>query len=457
MSPKTVVSILVVAAGAAIWFMPDPEGGPAGVWHACAVVVIAIGLWATAALPEYFTALIFLLLAVTVGGIAPELAFSGFHSSAAWLIFGGLVIGHAVLSTGLGNRVAAALLPRIGTGYLTILASIVAGSAAMGFLVPSNSGRVAILVPIVAALADRLGFARGSNGRTALVLAAACGTLYAGFGILPAAVPNLIMVGSAESIYGIGVKYAEYSFTHFPVLGLVTLVALPLILRALFPDRPSGRPEAATPAPWDRAQKTLAALMAAALVLWIADFAHGISPAWVAMGVALLCLMPKIGIDEPSALMSRIHLGPWIFIAAVVAIGAIVSKSGLGGIVADRLFATVTLVEGADFLNLAIVSAIGMVMSLLSGVPGQPAIMTPLAAQIADATGWPLATAVQAQLLSWTMAVFPYQLPPLLLAIYIAGIPPAALVRVLVAMTATAWIAILPLTWAWWSLLGMFG
>ena len=55
------------------------------------------------------------------------------------------------------------------------------------------------------------------------------------------------------------------------------------------------------------------------------------------------------------------------------------------------------------------------------------------------------------------MAVFPYQLPPLLLAVYIGGIPPAALVRVMIAMTATAWIAILPLTRAWWSLLGLFG
>ncbi len=116
-----------------------------------------------------------------------------------------------------------------------------------------------------------------------------------------------------------------------------------------------------------------------------------------------------------------------------------------------------TFVEGADFLNLAIVSAIGMVMSLLSGVPGQPAIMTTLASEIADATGWPLATAVQAQVMSWTMALFPYQLPPLLLALYMADIPPAALLRVLIAMTVTAWIAILPLTWAWWSLLGMFG
>ena len=205
-------------------------------------------------LPEYFTALIFLLLAVTVGGIAPDLAFSGFHSTAAWLIFGGLVIGHAVETTGLGGRAAAVIIPRIGTGYLPILAGIVAAAAAMGFLVPSNSGRVAILVPIVAALADRLGFGRGSNGRAALVLAAACGTLYAGFGVLPAAVPNLIMVGAAESIYGIGIRFAEYGLVHFPVLGLVTVAGLPFILRALFPGpsacgrRPERHPTAGTAA-----------------------------------------------------------------------------------------------------------------------------------------------------------------------------------------------------------------
>ncbi|MDE0333408.1 MAG: anion permease, partial [Defluviicoccus sp.] len=149
MNPRTIVSALVVVAGIAIWFLPDPEGGPAGVWHACAVVVIAIGLWATAALPEYFTALIFLMLAVTVGGIAPDLAFSGFHATATWLIFGGLVIGYAVDITGLGARMAAVLVPRMANGYLPMLAGIVAMAAAMGLVVPGNSGRVAILVPIV--------------------------------------------------------------------------------------------------------------------------------------------------------------------------------------------------------------------------------------------------------------------------------------------------------------------
>ncbi len=457
MNVRATVSVLVAAAGVAIYFLPDPDGGPAGVWRAGAVVVVAIGLWATSALPEYFTTLVFLLLAVTVGGIAPELAFSGFHSTAAWLIFGGLVIGHAVQTTGLGARIAARLLPRVTGNYPAILASVVAAAAAMGFLVPGNSGRVLILVPIVIALADRLGFGPGSNGRTALTLAAACGTLYPAFGILPAAVPNLIMLGAAESVYGISVRYAEYSLAHLPVLGLVSVAALPPILWLLFPDRPREIPAADRPTPWSRAQITLSGLLAAALVLWAADFAHGVSPAWIALAVALLCLMPRIGIDEPSAMISRINLGPWFFIAGVVAIGAIVSRSGLGGIVADRLFAAVPLAPGADFANLAIVSAIGMVMSLLSGVPGQPAIMTALAPQIAAATGWPLEIAVQSQVLSWPMVFFPYQLPPLILAVQVAGISPAALIRVLISMTAVTWAAVLPLTYVWWFWLGLFG
>ncbi len=305
MRPRSIVAALVVVAGAAIWFLPDPAAGPAGVWRAGAVVVVAIGLWATAALPEYFTALIFLLLAVTVGGIAPDLAFSGFHATATWLIFGGLVIGYAVDITGLGARMANTVVPRMAKGYLPILAGIVAMAAAMGLVVPGNSGRVAILVPIVMALADRMGFAPGSNGRTALALAAACGTLYVGFGVLPAAVPNLIMAGAAESIYGIGFTYADYALVHLPVLGLVTLVALPLILFALFPDRPRAAGAATAPAPWDRGQATIAVLLAAALTLWMTDFAHGISPAWVALGVGLLCVMPRVGVLRPPRSSAR--------------------------------------------------------------------------------------------------------------------------------------------------------
>ena len=145
----------------------------------------------------------------------------------------------------------------------------------------------------------------------------------------------------------------------------------------------------------------------------------------MALGVGLLCVMPRVGVAPPSALdRSRINLELWFFIvAAVVAVGAIVSQVGARGASSPKgCSLAVTFVEGADFLNLAIVSAIGMVMSLLSG-RARPARDHDhrSRSEIAVATGWPLATAVQAQVVSWTMALFPYQLPPLLLAVYIGG------------------------------------
>ena len=58
-----------------------------------ALVVFTLGFWATAALPEYMTALIFLLVAAASKLASPSIIFSGFHSGAIWLVLGGLIIG----------------------------------------------------------------------------------------------------------------------------------------------------------------------------------------------------------------------------------------------------------------------------------------------------------------------------------------------------------------------------
>jgi di/tricarboxylate transporter len=50
--------------------------------------------------------LLFFLLATLLSIAPPSVVFSGFQSSAFWLVFGGLVIGVALDSTGLGARIA---------------------------------------------------------------------------------------------------------------------------------------------------------------------------------------------------------------------------------------------------------------------------------------------------------------------------------------------------------------
>ncbi len=67
------------------------------------------------------------------------------------------------------------------------------------------------------------------------------------------------------------------------------------------------------------------------------------------------------------------------------------------------------------------VSGVGMAMSIVTTVAGQPAIMTTLAADIAASTGWPLKTVLMTQPISWAMTLFAYQIPPLILAAHLGG------------------------------------
>ncbi len=456
MTLRPILAALAVVAGVIVCFLPASAGSP-GIWQTAGVLIVTLGLWATQALPEYFSTIIFFVLAVTLGGSPADVVFSGFHSTGAWMIFGGLVIGYAVQTTGLGKRIAGRLMRRLARSYVGIVATAVGIAAVMDFLVPSNTGRIVVLAPIFMALADRLGFAPGSNGRAALVLAVGAGAVYPSFAILPAAVPNLIMAGAAESIHGTTFTYADYFVTLFPVIGVVSVIALPPILTALLPDRPGQRPEPDRPAPAGRGEVTVGLILAVALVLWITDFAHGINAAWICVGAAVLLLMPGIGIAGPETLVTRINLAPWIFVAGVVGAGAVVAHSGLGARLAAALFETVTLSPGRDAVNLVIVGAIGTVMGLVATIPGQPAIMTSLAPEIAQATGWPLATALQVQAVTWAMTLFPYQLPPMILAIQLAGVRVGHLIRVQAAMFAVAWLVMLPALYLWWTAIGMFG
>ena len=198
-------------------------------------------------------------------------------------------------------------------------------------------------------------------------------------------------------------------------------------------------------------------MLTAALGLWLTDFAHGISPAWIALGASVLCMMPRVGIVPPSLMVGKVSYAPWFFVAGVIGMGAVVAKAGLGTYISAALFEIVPLTQGHDLLNFAIVSAVGMAMSIVTTVPGQPAIMTTLAADIAASTGWPLMTVLMTQPISWAMSIFAYQFPPIVLAAYLGGISMRRVARLLLSMCALAWLVMMPVQYVWWRLIGYFG
>jgi di/tricarboxylate transporter len=454
LGPAQFFAGLATVGAIALLIVPPPDGVSPGTMHAAAIVTLAIGLWATGVLPEYLTALLFFLLAVVFAVAPRDVVFSGFSAGATWLLFGGLVIGLAVERTGFGARVSRRAVGLLTGSYLGILYCLVIGGTLLAFLVPSAAGRVVITLPFVLKFAEQLGFREGSNGRTAMALALGMGTVFPTFSILPAAVPNMGLVGAAESIYGIQFTYGLYLAQNFPVIGIPSMLFLPLALRFVYPDTPRPRFETAEWRPLGGGEIRLTIILLMSLALWLSDAWHGVSPAWVALGAAVLLVLPRIGVIAPEELVRGVNYGPWFYIAALVGMGAVVHNSGLGDAVGRLVLSVIPLSPGNDAQNFVAMVALGMGMGLVSTMPGQPGIMTPLAQPIADATGWPLMTVLMAQVPSWGLALVPYQIPPLVVTLAMARLSIGKILPVMWLHVAFIWAVTMPLTYVWWKATG---
>ena len=374
-------------------------------------------------------------------------------SATLWLVLAGLIIGSTVQSTGLAARAAHWIIHRFGGSYPRIVTGCVLIGAALIFFLPSAIGRVMILIPIVATLADRMGFLHNSKGRAGLILATALGTLLPSYAVLPSTIPNLAMVGSAEKLYGITFSYGEYFWINFPVLAVLVIAGLPVMITRLLPARSDFKP-VDMEGTWSREEISLLIILIVALALWMTDFAHGISPAWIALAVAAACHIPGLGPGRETPLLQGVNFGLWFFIAALIGLGGIISHSGLGQAVGQELVAFAELSSGGKFHNYAAVTLIGSVMTALTTTLGAPSVMTPLAETLAQATGWPIETILMLQVPSWMFIPMPYQLPALVPVIALGGICMRHCTRILLAQTLFGFVVAIPLQFVWLSILG---
>ena len=121
------------------------------------LTAVTIALWATARLPEYLIALLFFAAAMVLRVAPGETVFSGFLSSAFWLVLSGFVLGIAIRKVGLADRIACLLAARLSGSWPRLVGGVVLLTYALAFVMPSNMGRITLLMPIVMALGDQAG------------------------------------------------------------------------------------------------------------------------------------------------------------------------------------------------------------------------------------------------------------------------------------------------------------
>jgi di/tricarboxylate transporter len=455
--PLPIVLVAILALGTFLAPMPDAANPKTAM--VLALTVLIIGLMATNGLPEFQVSALYFSLALVFQAAPAEVVLSSLRSSAFWLIAGGVVIGIAAIKTGLGRRVAEVFVRHLSQSYPRLIAGIVFGAVVLAFLIPAAIARMIILMPIVLALADRLGFQPGSKGRTGMALAVGISSFYIPMTILPSNFPNVLLAGMAERIYGIKITYGEYLLMHFPVAGALKALLLVGVICWLFNDRvPDATPDQPPPPALGAEGKRLAAIIVVTVGMWATDFIHGIAPGWIAVVAAGICLLPGLGVISVMDVKGRSSGFIALFnVATVISLGAVIAQSGAGELIVGKLFAAADFRPGEPGYTYGIFSAINIALTFIATLPGTIAVLAPFAGSIADSASLPVMTVLMIIANGYCTVFLPYQAPPIIAGLRLGGVGLADGSKLTVTLSLLTVLILLPLTYLWWRTLGYFG
>ncbi|MEZ7812247.1 MAG: SLC13 family permease [Paracoccaceae bacterium] len=422
--------------------------------HILALSLTGIVLFATRALPEVVTSFAIFLSFLALGVAPPDLIFAGFLTNGFWLLIGGLVIGAAIGSSGLGDQVAVRIFVRTGSSYVRAVWFLSLAGIGFSLLVPSAIPRVIVMMPITLALARTMGFAPGSRGHVGLMITAVSMTMVPTYAFLTANLPTIVELGAVEVLYGVHIRFGEFFVQQAP-LNVVRFTVLLLLLLWMGRDLTAQKFSEMQIQPLKPAQWRLLIVLGLAITLWATDIWHGIAPAWVSLCAGMILLWPGFGVMPPQAMKNEIDLSMAFFIAAVFCISGVVTHSGLGDKIAQFVVPALHLGQGNSLHDLVTLVVGSSVLSHLTTAPAAGVVLAPLASSMAEATGWSIKTIAMVHNAGFSTTIFPYQSPPLLIGVALAQIPIGALTRICFLTTVIATAVGLPLTWLWWSWLGL--
>lgn len=154
--------------------------------------------------------------------LTPEEALSGFSNSVVVMMVGLFVVGGAIFQTGLAKMISAQLLRLAGKSELRLFLLVMTTTSAIGAFV-SNTGTVALMLPIVVSLAANA----GANPSRLLMPLAFAGSM-GGMMTLIGTPPNLVIQDALTQA-----GYPALSFFSFLPVGILCVVTGTVVLLPL--------------------------------------------------------------------------------------------------------------------------------------------------------------------------------------------------------------------------------
>jgi len=152
-----------------------------------------------------------------------------------------------------------------------------------------------------------------------------------------------------------------------------------------------------------------------------------------------------------------VRLGPYFYVGATLGLGLVIHQTGLSDAFGSVLHGVMPLEAGADFSNFILLSLLSTVTGLLTTNPAQPAVLAPLAEGFAQATGWPLKSALMIFATGYSTFIAPYQVPPAMVGLQVGALRVGAMMRLVLPLAGFGLVVMLPLHYLWWRVIGYFG
>jgi solute carrier family 13 (sodium-dependent dicarboxylate transporter), member 2/3/5 len=336
---KTVWLVVGFCLLLVIGFMPPRPGLSTAAQRVLAVLVFAIIMWISEAIPYVYTAFVCLAGLALFLGFSPaqgtsgpllgtpkalQVAVSGFVSAATVLVTAALFLAAAIEITGLDKRIAFGILKVLGPKTHRVFVGIILIMLVLAFLVPSIIARAAVVTPIAVSMITAFGIDRKSIFARNLLICVGLAASISGIGVLSAGIPNVIAVSFIEKYLHHSISWMDWLRYCWP-FSVALMLALYLLLIHLntfeFTEIPGGRQVIHSSysrlGPMSAKEKRISVICGFTIVLWATERYHKIDVNTVAIIAVTIVLAPYIGVVSWKELSKRADVGSIIIIASV--------------------------------------------------------------------------------------------------------------------------------------------
>jgi sodium-dependent dicarboxylate transporter 2/3/5 len=227
-----------LAPALALGIYLTPLGLPSDAHRLLAIVVLAVALWVTEAVPAPVTALVAPALAVLFGIGGVKNVFAPFSDPVIFLFIGSFMVAEAMRAHGLDRRVALAILsqPWANRSAGSLLLTIGFVTCVISLWV-SNTATTAMMLPIGLGVLRALGRdaeKTKSPYAIAMMLMLTWSSSVA-IGLPIASPPNLIAIGMSEELTRTPITFASWTMVTMPMTGAMLILCF-VLLRWLYRD-----------------------------------------------------------------------------------------------------------------------------------------------------------------------------------------------------------------------------